>query len=159
MTNIRKVVDELPSLALSEGRMYMEYLPKAIGIEKLFAPEIRIQAFPPTGIAEPNELECYFILKINNNIVGYIKIVDLYFDGIIEVHGSYCGPKGFLVKTYFFISKKLLKKLQHTYPDKIIRTVIYKDNNNVRKFVNWLGFQEIQSDEKYIIYEIKATQY
>lgn len=155
MRDIRRVCNKFPDAAVFWGSISMEYCSNAFGIEKLFAQEVRVKAFPPNGIAEPNELECYYILKRGNDNIGYIKAIDLFFDGVIEIHGSYCGPRGFLVRTYFELSKKFIKRLQKMFPNKLVRTVIYQENTAVKDFVKWLGFYEISSDEKFITYEMK----
>lgn len=147
-------LEKLHQLSLEEDSMHMEYYPNPKGIEKFFSHPVRMKSFPPDGVAEPNELECYFLIKRNSKVVGYYKAVDLFFENTIELHGSYDGPVNFLMKTYFFLSRKYVRSICDIFPDKKIKTVIRKDNEDILRLVYWLGFSEVGVSGDYICFEI-----
>jgi hypothetical protein len=139
----QRIGDSIASLKLQEGTLTMEFCPSPLGIERYFTEEVRLASFPPNGIAGVCELDSFFLIKRGTEVVGYFKAVDMFFDGVIELHGSYNGPTDFLVKRYFFLSRKFAQTIQKMFPKKQIRTFVKKDNTKILPLLNWLQFERL----------------
>lgn len=138
----------------------MEYCESPSGIEQYFTEDVRRASFPPDGIAKIFELDIFFLIKRENEVVGYYKAVDLFFDGVIELHGSYNGPNDFLVRRYFLLSKKFVHTVQKMFPKKQIRTIIKNDNVKIVRLLQWLQFErtmEQDATSPYISYVLTDT--
>jgi hypothetical protein len=160
MKSTERAIEKLQTIQLTSGDFRLEYCPNPLGIEKYFSPEVRLASFPPDGIAGVCELDVFYLIKRGDEVVGYFKAVDLFFDGVIELHGSYNGPTDFSVKKYFFLGKNFAHTVQKMFPKKQILTYIQKDNKKILGFLKWLKFLYVNkqpADSRYILYRYADT--
>lgn len=160
MKSTRKCRKQLSKLNISYGPLEMVYCSNPQGIEQYFSREVNLISFPPDGVVRTTELDVFYTIKLGDSIVGYYKAVDLFFDGIIELHGSYDGPRTFLLKTYFLLTKKFVSVVQNTFPDKVITVLIDKSNTKVLKLLYWLKFEKDNDyiDSKYASFRLNNPE-
>ena len=122
-------------------------------LPSIFNKTDRILSFPPDGNICRSDIEHYLDIHYKNKLIGFYKIIDLSFENVLELHGSFSKPESFLVRSYFDLTKKFVAKVRLQWPDRSITTVIRKDNSKVKSFLNFLGFVQTSFDENYVLYK------
>lgn len=122
-------------------------------LPSIFNKTDRILSFPPDGNICRSDIEHYLDIHYKNQLIGFFKIIDLSFENVLELHGSFSKPESFLVRSYFDLTKKFVAKVRLQWPDHSITSVIRKDNVKVKSFLNFLGFVETSFEENYILYK------
>jgi len=122
-------------------------------LPSIFNKTERLFSFPPDGNICRSDIEHYLDIHYKNKLIGFYKIIDLSFENVLELHGSFSKPESFLVRSYFDLTKKFVAKVRLQWPDRSITTVIRKDNSKVKSFLNFLGFVQTSFDENYVLYK------
>jgi hypothetical protein len=122
-------------------------------LPSIFNKADRLFSFPPNGNIARSEIEHYLDINYKNELVGFYKIIDLRFEHVIELHGSFSKPESFLVRSYFDLTKKFVAKVRLQWPGHSITSVIHKDNIKVKSFLSFLDFVETSFDENYVLYK------
>ena len=122
-------------------------------LPSIFNKTERLFSFPPDGNICRSDIEHYLDINYKNKLIGFYKIIDLSFENVLELHGSFSKPESFLVRSYFDLTKKFVAKVRLQWPDRSITTVIRKDNSKVKSFLNFLGFVQTSFDENYVLYK------
>ena len=121
-------------------------------LPSIFYKTDRILSFPPDGNICRSDIEHYLDINYKNQLIGFFKIIDLSFENVIELHGSFSKPESFLVRSYFNLTKKFILKVRSEWPDHVIKSVIHKDNSKVKSFLSFLNFVETSDNEPYVEY-------
>ncbi len=142
-----KIEKVIKSLKVHHKDLYINYFGNnPIDIEKHFSNEDNLKSFPPHGILEATELDYFLLIYLNDSVVGFYRITDLYFKGIIELHGSFSRHETFLIKSYFELTKLFVTQIFNLFPSKKIQTTVQNKNKSVIKFLNYLNFIYVAED-------------
>jgi hypothetical protein len=114
---------------------------------KYFSSEDNLKSFPPNGKLKKTELDYFYYIYLNDNVVGFYRITDLYFSNKIELHGSFSLSNTFLIKSYFELTRLFVSQIFILFPAKKIQTVVNNSNKKVFRFLNYLNFIKIEGDE------------
>jgi hypothetical protein len=102
-----KIEKKIKTLKVQHNDLYINYCGNnPIDIEKHFTIEDNLKSFPPYGKLEATELDYFYYIYLNESVIGFYRITDLYFKGIIELHGSFSRHDTFLIKSYFELTKE-----------------------------------------------------
>lgn len=121
-------------------------------LPSIFNKTDRLFSFPPDGNICRSDIEHYLDINYKNELVGFYKIIDLRFENVIELHGSFSKPESFLVRSYFNLTEKFIFKVRSAWPDHSIKSVIHKDNSKVMSFLSFLNFVETSDNGAYVEY-------
>ena len=154
-----KIEKVLNTLKVQHNDLFIKYCGKnPIDIENFFSNEDNSKSFPPNGILEATELDYFYYIYHKNSIVGFYRITDLFFNNEIELHGSFNKYDTFLVKSYFELTGLFVNSIQNIYPNSLVSSSVHKDNKKAIMFLEYLGFELVESDannDKYLIFHIK----
>lgn len=143
-----KIEKRIKTLKVQHNDLYINYCGNnPIDIEKHFTIEDNLKSFPPHGKLEATELDYFYYIYHSDSIVGFYRVTDLYFKGIIELHGSFSKHDTFLIKSYFELTKIFVSQIFILFPSKKIQTTVQNTNKSVIKFLNYLNFIYIGKDE------------
>lgn len=156
----RPIKANVEKLVLSYGELHIRLCNDTNVITEAISDEDARKSFPPDGKLVSSELDTFFLILLDHTIVGFYRIIDLFFDGEIELHGSFFRHDTLLNRAYFMLTVRFVDSIMRQYADKTICTTIAKDNIAVRKFLDFLGFvaKEVPDDSSpYIRYVKKRS--
>lgn len=149
--------NEVRKLNTKNGILYIEYCDNSIlDLKKYFTDEDLIKSFPPDGILEVSELDYFFYIKCDSEVVGFYRIIDLFFDEVLELHGSFNKYDTFLVKSYFELTKIFVSQVMEMFPNKKIISLANISNTRVQRFLIYLNFIKTgyeKNNENFLTYE------
>lgn len=88
------------------------------------------------------EVDYFYLIKAGEEIVGFYRTMDLFFDSVVELHGSYGYRDRSHLRSYFALARTFVSSVMDIFPTRRITTLVQKDNLTTRHFVAWLGFFE-----------------
>jgi len=136
----KKKLDQLFELSISYGNLKISFMKEKNDLTKYFSHEDNLKNFPPDGILNFTELDLFFLIKNNNDIVGFYRIIDLYFDNTVELHGGFNKYDSFLIRSYFELTKKFVQEVFKIYYKYKISSLVHISNKRVIKFLHYLNF-------------------
>lgn len=138
----------IKTLKVHHNDLHIDYCGNTpVDIEKYFSIEDNLKSFPPNGKLEASELDYFYYIFHNNSVVGFYRITDLYFKGIIELHGSFSMHNTFLIKSYFELTRIFVSQIFILFPKKKIQTTVQSENTSVIKFLNYINFICVGKDK------------
>lgn len=152
-----KIEKIIKTLMIQHNDLYLNYCDnEPIDIEKYFSIEDNLKSFPPLGKLEATELDYFYYIYHNESVVGFYRITDLYFKGIIELHGSFNKHNTFLIKSYFELTRLFVYNVLNMFPNSVINSCVHSENTRAIVFLNYLGFEFIEIDKSnnnFLIFE------
>lgn len=168
----------IAQLHLDSGSLAFSRCDNPVELLDCLSPEDARRSFPPDGIPLVSELDTFFRITttpgaavVGNGVaadcqhgihtVGFYRVEDLFFDGEIELHGSFAKHDSFLVRSYFNLTTLFVKSFVDRFPQKTICTTVLKENAPVRAFLRWLKFEEtaeLSDNNAYIRYELRNRE-
>lgn len=143
-----KIAETIKHLKVKHNSLQINYCGKIpLDIEKYFTTEENLKSFPPEGKLEATELDYFYYIMHKSSVVGFYRITDLYFNGVIELHSSFSKSNTFLIKSYFELTRIFISQIFILFPEKKIQTTVKKTNKNVIKFLFYLGFSYVSKDD------------
>lgn len=107
-----------------------------------FPEEVRKRSFSDGIAPVVTEVDYFYLIKAGEEIVGFYRTMDLFFDSAVELHGSYGYRDRSHLRSYFALARAFVSTIMDIFPTRKITTLVQKDNLATRHFVAWLGFLE-----------------
>lgn len=134
------IKSSVENLKISCRSLCLKYCDNPDTIVDFLSEDDAIRSFPPDGKLLVSELDTFYLIMLGDGPVGFYRIEDLFFDGQIELHGSFVKHDTFLIRAYFELTTLFVKTISKRFPYKTICTTVLKNNAAVRKFLTYLGF-------------------
>ena len=145
---VRRIeIDLLQQIKLCYNELSLSILHDPSNIATYFSEDVCRKSFSGSNYPDITELDYYYLIKCEEEVVGFIRAINLFFDTTMELHGSYGYKNNSHIKSYFFLSKSFLCEIVKRFPNSKITTVVNKNNKNALHFSKWLGFVENESNE------------
>lgn len=106
-----------------------------------FSPEVCRASFSGELTPDVSELDYFYIIRHGEEVVGFFRTIDLFFDDIVEVHGSYGYPDMSHLISYMSLSRLYIAHMKRIFPSRRVITMVHNDNNATLQFIKWLGFK------------------
>ena len=133
----------LTQIKLRYKELNLSLLADPRNIGSYFSEDVCRKSFSGSVIADVCELDYYYLITSGEEVVGFFRAVDLYFDAAIELHGSYGYKNPSHMRSYFILSKMFIREVLNTFPDRKITSVANRNNKNAMHYIKWLGFVEV----------------
>ena len=130
----------LRQVTLRYNELTLSIAPAPKNIGSYFSEEVCRKSFSGNTTAEATELDYFFLLKSGEDVVGFFRAIDLFFDSEIELHGSYGYKDQSHMRSYFVLSRMFVATIFGMFPDRQVTTVVNKKNKRAVHYVEWLGF-------------------
>jgi len=140
MKDEESINPKIQSIQLSHRGLSLSYCANPYDFIPLLTPDVLIKSFPPDGEPSLTELDHFFSITKDGEFVGFFRVIDLYFYGEIQLHGSYNKKTSFAVIAYFELGRLFVHTIMQTFPDKIISSTALDSNKPVQRFLDYLGF-------------------
>ena len=88
-----------------------------------------------------SELDYFYIIRKGEDVIGFFRTIDLFFDDVIEVHGSYGYADLSYLTSYMALSRLYIAHMNRIFPSRRMMTLVRDDNKATLQFIKWLGFQ------------------
>lgn len=134
---------KLTMLSFSYNDLMVEYYSSPHDINKFFSEDVCRLSFSGKKVPEITELDYFYLIKAGDEVVGFYRTINLYFDSIIELHGSYGYKDKSYLRSYLELSKIYILTTMKIFPKHMFLTLVENDNKATLHFVNWLGFYKI----------------
>ena len=128
--------------------MSISYEPS--NISNYFSEEVCRRSFSGNTHANITKLDYFFLIKHNEEFIGFFRVIDLHFESKMELHGSYGYKNNSHIKSYFVLSRLFIWEIVKRFPTRKITTVVNKENKNAIHYSEWLGFVELKSNDDVI---------
>ena len=115
-----------------------------------FSEEVCRKSFSGNTYPEITKLDYYFLIKNEEEVIGFFRVIDLHFESKIELHGSYGYKNNSHIKSYFVLSKLFIWEIVKRFHKRKITTVANKENKNAIHYIKWLGFVEVKPNDDVI---------
>ncbi len=143
-----KIENLVKTLKVKHNELTINYCGKnPVGIEEHFCNEDNVKSFPPNGKLNASELDYFYYIMHNETVIGFYRITDLYFNDVIELHGSFNKHNTFLIKSYFELTIKFVSTIIIMFPSKRILAIAQSNNIGVINFLKYLNFINIGLDK------------
>lgn len=145
---VRRIeIERLTSLKIEYGGLKLELYNHPESIGTFFDEQVCKKSFSNKLSPDVTELDYFYLIKHQDEPIGFIRAIDLFFDNVIELHGSYGFRNNRYIRNYFILSRIFLNTIIEIFPDRQVRTMVHKSNTSVSHFVDWLGFKLIDGDD------------
>jgi hypothetical protein len=141
---------KLVNIELIHNLLSIKYIGKyPKGIEKIFVHEDNLKNFPPNGIFEPSDLDHFYYILLKDQVVGFYRVIDLFFSDTVELHGGFNKYESFIVRSYFELTKKFVSCILSSFPEKKICTVVHVENIS---YLNFIRLKRSEESSNYVVY-------
>lgn len=106
-----------------------------------FSPEVCRASFSGELRPDVSELDYFYIIRKGEDVIGFFRTIDLFFDDVIEVHGSYGYADLSYLTSYMALSRLYIAHMNRIFPSRRMMTLVRDDNKATLQFIKWLGFQ------------------
>ena len=147
-SQIRKIEKrQLEELTLTHNGLTAELYTTPELLCKFFSPEVCRASFSGELQPDASELDYFYIIKHDQKVIGFFRTIDLFFDDIVEVHGSYGYSDMSYLVSYMALSRLYIAHMRRIFPSRRMITIVHNDNKSTLQFVKWLGFERESKDE------------
>ena len=137
-----QIKDVVLNFELQQNDLILKYCGQyPVNIENNFTKEDNFKSFPPDGILKASELDYFYYIFFKEKIIGFYRITDLFFEGSVELHGSFNKYDTFLIKSYFELTKKFIENISFVVPNKRILSSVHVNNKRAITFLHYLKFE------------------
>lgn len=138
---------ELEKLTLAHNGLTAKLYTTPELLCKFFSPEVCRASFSGELQPDASELDYFYIIKHDQKVIGFFRTIDLFFDDIVEVHGSYGYPDLSYLVSYMALSRLYIAHMRRIFPSRRLITIVHNDNKSTLEFIKWLGFK-LESNEE-----------
>ena len=136
----KSISSKLQAIQLCHRGLSLSYCANPDEIISQLSPNVLMKSFPPDGVPALTELDHFFAITKNGAFVGFFRVIDLYFYGEIQLHGSYNNETGFAIRSYFELGRIFVQTIAKLFPKKIISATALHTNKPVQRFLGYLEF-------------------
>ena len=155
MKDEKSVNPKIKSIKLCHRDISLTYCDNPYEFIPLLSHDVLMKSFPPDGEPSLTELDHFFTLTKNNEFVGFFRVIDLYFYGEIQLHGSYNKDCSFAIRAYFELGRIFIQAITDLFPKKIISSTVLRQNKPAQTFLTYLGLTcmgPLKDNDKYYYY-------
>ena len=128
--------------------MHLEYYPSPQKFPDYFTEDVCRKSFSNSVHPDITELDFFYIIKFRDEVIGFHRIIDLFFDSEIELHGSYGYKNNTHIKSYFFLSCLFVATVVRMFPERKISSLVNENNKPAIHHLKWLGFYKTTPEQE-----------